>query len=314
MLFRSEGSYNREAYARQIASMNQGKSILSYLLFKDIDPRNKSNYPISPDVPVVVRSPVVRNVNKVESHIPENLVLKYNENSDPDPSVIARTLLGSNLDNYDEPETDKNGTVTMKNSNNTYRMHTNGLMEYSYWSQAPASDRGDIREAFARAMEFISVFRRHTGKVPGYTLMLSQIRISEEGRYYEFVFDYMVSGRPVIYEGITGSDGSRSLNNALIIRTNAARVLNCWWIVRNFRDLDSGKNGSLLYDARFERFMDKYDSTYGDIRVNSSIYIKDISIAYRGEGFSDNSHLTPVWRVKVKSGSNNLSYKTIELQ
>ncbi len=264
--------FDRKAYENIFTLLIKDRGQVRYNLYRDIDPRKALGYPIIPEVAIVVKEPDEIQLPALAGYTPESITLKYNENGDPDPSSIAKTLLGSDLKNFDPPETDSEGTVTLKNANNIYKQYKNGLMEYTYWSQVPGENRGQLMNALEKAFAFIAEKQEMIDKSPNYRLALTGIGISGDGRYHVFSFNYIVNGYPVVLtqgagdesgsrngeEGqseSTGSEqdgtaeengsggteseknnaaGAKRVVDAVTIHVNAQGVASCRWYVRSF--------------------------------------------------------------------------------
>lgn len=305
-----KNGFDADSYLKILTSLAENKNAVNFNLYRDIDPDNGLGYPIKPNVPVVVKEPYKTAIPGITAYIPENLVLKYNENGDPDPLVIAKSLLGDDLKNFDQPETDSQGTVTLKNANNIYKQYKNGLMEYSYWSQSPVDESGDIKLALEKAFEFIYGKQKGISKTENYRLLLRDEKLTQDKTAYEFKFDYVVNGVPVIFTK-AGASGSRQSLNAVTIQANSRGVVSCRWLMRNFKIQDNQKPH--YYNLSFDKFLVSYKTAYNELKGSKGIGIAEIRRVYTvSEGVSDHI-LPPVWWMKTEDQSGSISFRFVDI-
>jgi regulatory protein YycH of two-component signal transduction system YycFG len=301
-----KNGFDADSYEKLLTSLAKDKNALNINFYKDIDPDNGLGYPIKPDVPIVVKKPYKTAIPGISAYVPDNLVLRYNDNGDPNPSNIAKTLLGDDLKNFDQPETDGKGTVTLKNANNIYKQHRNGLMEYTYWSQSPADDKGDLKLALEKAFQFISEKQELMSKTLDYRLILKEDSLTRDKKAYEFKFDYIFNGVPVVIVG-TGTDGSKQIENAVTIQANSNGVVGCRWLVRNFKVQEVQK--AHYYNLSFEKFLVSYKSAYNELKGNKGISITEMRRVYLGSEDAEEHLLPPAWSLKMQDQTGAASYR-----
>lgn len=305
-----KNGFNADSYEKLLTSLAKDKNNVNYNFYKDIDPYRGLGYPIKPDAPIVVKEPYKTVIPGISGYVPDNLVLKYNENGDPNPSLIAKTLLGDDLKNYDQPETDSHGTVTLKNANNIYKQHKNGLMEYTYWSQSPVDDRGDLKLALEKVFEFIYEKQELMSKAKNYRLVLKSESLAQDKKAYEFKFDYIVKGIPVVTVG-TASNGSKQIQSAVSIQANSKGVVGCRWLVRNFKVQDAQKAHN--YNLSFDKFLVNYKSAYNELKGSKGISITEIRRVYIGSDQPEEHMLPPAWSLKMEDQTGSISYRFVNI-
>lgn len=283
------------------------KGSICYRTYNQLDPDNKSPYSISPDVLVITKGPKLKVFNSIISSIPEELVVE-NDTSISEPDRIARIILGDEKDEYDYPEIDGEGTITIKSQDNIYRLYKNGLLEYKYLPDTQDILIGDVDEAFQRALRFLSSKRYIIAETRFY---LSGIRENKDKKSYEFTFDYKVNEFPIFFNNYeTSGREKKVLNNAIVINANGTRVLSCWWFMRSI-----AKGGEIeQLNVGFDDLMDDISNTYDELKNNPSMTIDDIHMSYKaGDGMGKQA-LKPIWVLKVINEKLETKYYIIKIR
>jgi hypothetical protein len=159
-------------------------------------------------------------------------------------------------------------------------------LEFKYIPDAEESNKGSMSSAFKNALEFISQRKQLNTGVEYY---LSSIR--EERDYYEFRFDYLIDGIPVSFNNYKskGKD-PKTLNSAVTIEANSSRVLNCWWVLKDF-GLNTEKNE---YNVSFADYLPEIFKGHNN-SSSKNFSINDVDISYEIKSGADNKNVEPAW-------------------
>jgi len=251
----------------------------NYWVMKNIDPGNNLPFTYSPEILCVVQEPMYRNYRNISYLVPDNIF-------SPSSEEVADLVLASEKFSYDS-SIDYEDTIIFKNQDNIYRIYKNGLLEYRYISSQTRAGENEIAEAFVQAYRFIK--RISENFVSGAGLYLSAAQMNRDHGTFEFTFDYMVDGMPVVFDYNSGKEGQDSINNAIVIEANSKRVLYCKWLLKEFDRSRENK-----YDVGVENIIDKL-LKYNDLAV------KDIHAAYVVKS-DEGKDIDPSWVVEKMGG------------
>ena len=285
----------QEEYNKIIRQLEGDKSLIQYNIIKEIDPDNTFPFQVSPDVLCVVRGPKYQKIPAV--------TYSFGEKSS-DIEEIASIILANEKESYDR-YIDKNNTLVFKNLNNTYRLYSNGLLEYRYVPGAGDQEKGDIGSAFEKAYIYIARIKNYLMNTDA---GLSLIKIKDNNpNYYEFIFEYIVDGYPVyISNGISndaelkedaGEKKESGYKNAISIKVNGSRIIESNWILINFEKTRDSRE----YIVYFEDMLNEISKKYNIQRL-SDFAVKNITVAYMVDSSTDGK-TGPVWMVEKPDGS-----------
>lgn len=276
--FNNDG-ISRKGYSNIIDNLERNHYIPVYKMFKEVNPNNVISYSIPNDALCMISSSSYVRLPTIEYRIETKAV-------DLDEAAVA--ILGNEKESYDR-YIEKNALV-FKNINNIYRLYNDGLLEYKYVPGAESDQKGSISEAFKNAYFFINriknVFIDTENK-----LNISKI-IDDNPGYYEFVFDYMTGDYPIyINFGEKGND-KQPLKNALTIKVNSKRIIECRWYIINVKKSRTLKS----YNFYFQDLLNSLARKYGR-QALESYNIKNSTIAFL---INNNEFKTfsPVWIVE----------------
>jgi len=146
-------------------------------------------------------------------------------------SRMAEIVLGSEMASFHRSK-DTYDTIVFKTNEKLYRIYSDGLLEYKYIPGSQPEDRGKAGDAFLNAFKFINPIEKYM--VSGAELYLSGMREVSEG-VFEFTFDYMVREMPVVINLNTRGNDAAAVKNAIMIRADGRRVLECRWLFKDFK-------------------------------------------------------------------------------
>jgi hypothetical protein len=264
---------------------------IGYVVMRELMGRDKTPYSIKPDVLIPYGS-TLEEFDDIECMVPED-IKNLHPTKQNDLEDIATKLLGSDKERLTGVvETDN--TIVFRNPSKTYKIHSDGLLEYKYLYQFDKSDKGKDLEALETALKFIG------GKadlIKGADIYLSGIKDNED-EYYTFTFDYKVNQRSVSFINYPVNSGKdSSLNNAITITANKKKVISCYWILKEFIiGRDKLKIRTYPLDLLEDTFI-KYD--YLNF---SNFSVKDVSISYEAKYGTNNERLRPVWLIETIDG------------
>jgi hypothetical protein len=273
-------------YRNIIKKLESDRRLIKYNLVLEIDPNKQWPFKIPSDTLCVVSG------------------LKYKEYSsfiyslgikDLDIEEKAAIILGNEKESYDRYIIDDYDTLVFKSLNNTYKLHSDGLLEYKYTPGAAEQDRGDMGEAFEKAYTFIN---RIKDFFLGSGMKIYLTCVSESNPYYfEFVFNYMANGCPVYLNyKLQGSSSDRenkgNLRNAITVGVDSKRIIGCDWLLMNIdRDMERRE-----YNVYFQDMLDEISQKYGkqeltDFAIESTVVGYLIDSRY-------GKKIKPVWVVE----------------
>jgi hypothetical protein len=176
---------------------------------------------------------------------------------------------------------DINDAATFRNVGNTYKVHDNGLLEYHYLQAEGNVNKGKLDEAFEKVTGFIGskldlvtkpdlIYDKDSAS----ELEIYFSGFEEENDRYKFMFDYRLGG---------------TFNNAITIEATDKRVLNCYWIIKEF-----SHKVDIEYSLLFVDLIDSISQSRPDIES-----IKDVQPCYEVYLKSDTQDdLKPSWLIE----------------
>jgi len=209
----------------------------------------------------------------------------------------AEIILGNEKESYDRYIIDRYDTLVFKNLNNTYRLYSDGMLEYKYTPGAAEQDKGDIGSAFKKAYIFINRIKNYLLDSDA-TIYLTNIK-EDNPNYYEFVFNYMVDGYPVCIDyklKYMDNDGG-NLKNAITIKVDSKRIIECDWLLIS---IDKNKDEK-EYNVYFQYMLDEISKKYGKQKY-SDFAIENTMVAYLiDSGYRRKTD--PVWIIEKPDDS-----------
>jgi hypothetical protein len=204
--------------------------------------------------------------------------------ADSEESLI-RDILGEEEGRYNK-YTYNGDMIQYTYGSNIYRYYSDGYLTYRYLGSA---DTGGAKasEALMNAYKFIA--RANGPQGPETEIVLSAVK-RKAGGIYEFCFDYRVDSLAVKTEYVKkdGSDGK--LDHAIRILADGKRVLECDWLIRNFKT---------------ER-THNYNDRLLELLANESILWRDINISGADTGYyirsSEDRTLEPALIISTREG------------
>ncbi|WP_036935205.1 hypothetical protein [Pseudobacteroides cellulosolvens] len=210
---------------------------------------------------------------------------------------LAEKILGNDAESF-LSSVDLNGTATMatfKNVGNTYKVHSNGLLEYHYLQAEENDNKGKLEDAFEKITEFIGsklhliVKPKNDDKNNEFSdIEIYLSSFEEKNDKYKFTFDYRLNNVPVFFNFAINDKGKRILNSAIEIEATGKRVLNCYWIIKEFTPI-----GDKTYNLVFTDVMDNLSKTRPDIKS-----IKNIYSCYEVRSEEGTKVLEPLWLIE----------------
>ncbi|NSW90775.1 MAG: hypothetical protein HPY74_08905 [Firmicutes bacterium] len=279
-----------EDYNGIIRQLEADRSLVQYNIIKEIDPENKFPFKIPPDVLCVVSGPKYRKFTTVTYSFGEKV---------SDIEEVAAIILANEKESYDR-YIDRNNTLVFKNLNNTYRLYSNGLLEYKYVPGAGDQEKGDIGSAFEKAYIFISRIKNYLMNTEA---GLHLVKIKDDNpNYYEFIFEYMIDGYPVyisnnieMKEEVEEKKGAQ-FKNAISIKVNSRRIIESNWLLINF---DKNRDNR-EYNVYFEDMLNEISKKYSIQRL-SDFAVKNIMVVYMIDS-GIGKKIGPVWVVEKPDG------------
>ncbi|NLD45766.1 MAG: hypothetical protein GX660_01010, partial [Clostridiaceae bacterium] len=206
-------------------------------------------------------------------------------------------ILGSEKESYERGFDEFNRISVFRTLSNTFRLYMDGLLEYKFIDKVEKTDVIDESEAFEEAAKFIETKK---SLLKGVEIYLSDV--VNNGSYYTFSFDYKFEGVPVFFnEYFSSTRDKTTLNHAVVIKANSTRVLECYWILKDF---SNGNEKVVLKVNNFAELMEEAVGTYKELSSKGSYVIKDISISYAVVHSDDSQTLKPVWFIETINGKN----------
>jgi hypothetical protein len=285
-------------YEQKGLHINDFDNIISELYEEDSNGYNVvkeyiSNYVydyLSPDVLIVAKGNSFWEFESLICHVPDKI---KNTRTNEELADMAKVILGEDHDEYMK-NIDVYNVIVFQNLSNMYRIYRDGLLEYRYLYVIDNNDKGSESEALNKALNFIK--SREELISPEIDIYLSGITRNQN--YYTFTFDYKYKDRSVALDDykINNKDG-KSLNHAITIDVNSKRVLNCYWLLKDFKK----GNEKMYLNVKFEyMFEDVFGNNSGLDRNDFSI--RDVNVVYEIKYTTDSQSLKPVWSIETMQG------------
>ncbi len=272
----------KEYYVNLIDTLSKNPDLMSYKIFNELHiPKEKlKGIQIGEDVLFVARHlNKYKKYDTIDAYPPEEFEIKNNSNP-KELMDLADTILLNETDIY-IPSIDIYGAAVFKNPDSVYRVYKDGLLEYNYSSPAQEEiEKGDISEAFTRTLNFINSKRR---LVTGAELYLSGVRETKDR--YIFTFDYSVDEIPVFFNYQAEDKEKKLLKNAVTIEAAGERILNCWWIFKDFVRKHENE-----YNVYFEVLLN-------DLYTERNLSIKNIGVCYKVTR-TNSQDIEPAWLIE----------------
>ena len=287
-------------YNKVINQFENDKDAVQYNIIKEIDPENKFPFKISSDVLCVVRGAKYKKLPDIEYSINGK---SYNTEE------ISSIILANEKESYDR-YIDKDNTLVFKNASNTYRLYSNGLLEYRYIPGVKDQEKGDIGKSFEKAYTFIERIKNYLMDTDA-RLNLVDINDDNPG-FYEFAFDYTINGYPIyinndINKGVYNNtiiekdafevNGS-NYRNAVLVKVNKNRIIEINWNIINFKKTRNINE----YDVYFEDMLNAISEKYDIQEELDRFSIKNITIGYKVDSLY-NEKISPAWMIEKLDGS-----------
>lgn len=281
---------DKSKYEEIITELSNNSNIKTYGFVKSARGDSLEELGINEDLMGVLDSKYFK-YNSIEASV----LLGFGS-KEPDIDRIKSKILGSEKDNYDYiiDETDK--SIELKTLNNIYKIYTNGFMEYNYLPVQSTSDKGEFKDAFKNAIDFVTGLDLETDNTKLFLSGYSE----DNPKYYEFDFDYIITDKinevPIYmnysYKDLDGKP--LKLHNSIIIKCNSKNVLSCGAMIKTFR----------ITGHPVEYGIGTNDATYfrnSGLKADKKAG-KDVSISYEIGNEEENKNLKLLW--VVKSGDN----------
>ncbi len=278
----------KEDYKKLIDELGTDENLIDYWLIKEINiAEDSKELKFSSDI-LFVASRKYSMYNTIDCLPPKEFEIKntYEELMD-----LAAIVLEDQKDIY-IPSVDVNGAAVFKNTDSTYKVYNDGLLEYSYFSSSKEEiDKGSVEDAYIRTLKFMD---NKIGLVTGSgaEIFLSGIKELKDG--YRFTFDYKVAGLPVYMVYPVNGKEKKPLKNAITVEATGNRVLSCQWVFKDF--VKKNKNNYSMY---VNDMMDNLE--YEPTGKNSILNIKNIEVCYKVSG-NKLYNIEPVWKLDTDTG------------
>lgn len=157
---------------------------------------------------------------------------------------------------------------------NIYRYYTDGYLKYRYLGSAEQSNSARAANALLNAYQF--VVRINEIYDSDAQLRLTDVK-KRAGGIYEFGFDYRINGMPVRTDYEMKEGNGIKLRHAVTILADSNRVLECDWLIRNFRQTGAG-----MYNDRMLELLGYEGISFDDVKIRQidiGYYIDNKQIA-----------------------------------
>lgn len=273
--FNPKGKARKEYGELNDMLMQSSKYALrEYRVAEELDPSRKMEL-VDRDILFVVTGPRHRSFKSLSWYVPDKLSSLVD---------MADIVLGNEKSTFNRSR-DIYDDIVFKTIDNIYRIYDDGLLEYKYIPGSLEGDRGEIGDAFLQAFRFINGIEKHL--VSGVDIYLSGVKRHED--IYEFIFDYMAGEIPVVMDLERGTKNNRPIRNAIVIKANGKRIVECTWIMRHFQQSSEAHN----YNVYFEDLTSDTNITHLDI--------DDIVFSYVVNSTEANDQ-GPYWVIERLSG------------
>lgn len=286
-LFKYEIPYSAKAvsstdYAEILDNFEKdaGYKSRSYMITRDLYGRN-SRSKINPDILVVAASPMERKLGTLRFTVPETISRREE----------MERIIPEDEKNYSSSEDSQNALV-LWNSDNTYILHQNGLLEYKYMANYSGTTDDDIGAAFTNACNFISRIRNAV-QLHNVEIYLSGMERSSDGKSFNFKFDYLVDGIPVYYDYLSSNPDRGKITHAILINSTSSRILSAQWLLRDIAPGD----GTYTYRMKTEEVLSASSLKY------DQFFIVDMGVGYVFKE-DDKEDLEPNWVIATAGEGN----------
>ncbi len=296
---------NLKAFAKQdldkLLAYLQNNSHIKYDAINDFFPD------MSPEILGIINQEAAVELYTISS----SLSKWFDENGDftsSDVENIAEHVLGNEKDSFDRSLLANKKEMEFKTQNSMYSVYSNGVIEYRHLSPQAGLNRGDLKDAFLNAYGLVNRLLPLTSGADVYLSMINTDDVSS----YEFCFDYIVEGIPVIIDvntpkSILGIAGETNLPHAFTIRANSSGILRASAIPLVFSTVSRKKYNISFIDAMEKAFSN--DEFRERVRSKGDD-IQNIYIAYKVPS-SKEDELDPVWTIKTIEGDFSLPISPI---
>ncbi len=231
-------------------------------LYEDVNRSNRRYYSLSgsniqkeedePDVLYAAVSPRYWPYPVLSSDLPDMAVIKES---------LEDIILGSDAGRYNKYIYNDN-IMQFTYGSNIYRYYPDGYISYRYLGSAEQNPRASVAESLMNAYQF--VVKREKIYDSDAEIKLTYVK-KKAGGTYEFGFDYRIGGMPVKidYEMKDGNGGR--LCYAVRILADSKRVLECDWLVRNFKRKKFG-----MYNDRMLELLGKEKILFDGINIRQT--------------------------------------------
>ncbi len=285
----SRDNLGREGYDQLVArlqAMTRANRLRSFNIIAEMN--RALPYPAAQDIPIILGGNKYEFLQPINTDIPEEFALIKGESQ----SSIGRRfqlILGSQKDSYDI-FMESGDIPALKNLSSTYRLYSDGVLEYRNFVEEKGSGKVDEKQAFINALKFMENLT---------VLMPENVRVylsgvKEDKNKMIFTFDYMVEGKPVVFN----YDTPISLGSAITIEANNLKVVSCWWILREFTPVREKRE----YNVNFADLMDKTLNKYPEIKDSSEFLIKDAAPGYYVNSPKQDRRKDPSWIIFTADG------------
>lgn len=241
--------------------------------------------PLYDDIPIyAMDAEVTQSMRVVDAGIPEALIL---DSEDDDLSSIQESILLDQKDSFLAMRDRTENIVVFSDLENVYQLDSYGVLEYKYLAAEQKNDPGDAKSSFVHALSFIELRKDLAGDAD---VVLKDI-VQEENAFV-FTFGYRFDGLDIYISDVENNNYLSA--PAIKIKASSERVLECRWVVREFRS--NWKNQD--YGVSFIDMLDKiYASNpnllkferFQSIRMGYHLFITGAA----------EEHLRPCWLVKT---------------
>lgn len=213
-----------------------------------------------PDVLYVAVSPRYWPYNGISVKPPERAEIK---------EELEDILLGSDAGRYNK-YTFNEGVIQYTYGSNIYRYHLDGYLTYRYLGSTEQKPDTRVEEALLNAYQFVGRTKELYESEADIALTLVE---KKAGGVYKFTFDYRIDGMPIKVEyGMKDGSGNK-LNHAISILADNRRVLECDWLIKNFKQYKTG-----FYNDRMLELMGRERILFDDIdiqQIDTGYYVSN---------------------------------------
>ncbi len=281
---------SKESYEDIISSYQNNSHISSYGMIG-----NEGS--MKPDILGITDGMKVKPFNSIVSSIPK--MLKDRESYDSSELLnLAKSVLGSDVYSYDRSVVEE--AVKFSTVNNMYKIYFDGLLQFTNLQANWQGSKGKAEDAFKNAFKFISrckLLSSDTG------IYLSGMK--SEDNSYIFYFNYIKDEYPIFIDfqsEVSGTD----LTDAITIEANENSVLNCSWVLRDFKKTKETN----FYNVSLRSFLENdQQNIFKTLRKSKTDTVTDIIPSYALTSNDTTQKLFPIWVINTEA--KNI-YATLE--